>query len=115
MNFPEWYQSLTLWVAGISGLSDPMLHIHAGLAVLLAARLVSGRDLGSFVPFLFVVLAEAGNEVLDYMANGWRAVDTASDIVNTLFWPFAISLTVRLRPIARRREQCDSRARTQLH
>lgn len=98
MTFPERYHSLTLWIAGVTGLPDPVLHIHAGLAVLLVARFISGRPLGSFIPFLCVVLVEAGNEVLDYLASGWRPADTASDIVNTLFWPFVLSLAVRLRP-----------------
>lgn len=115
MSFPEWYHSVTVWIARVSGLSDPILHIHAGLAVLLVARVISGRNLGSFIPFLFVVLAEAGNEVLDYMTNGWRAADTASDIVNTLFWPFVISLAVRLRPAARQSEPAAPGAHTQLH
>lgn len=110
MRFAEWYHSVTVWIANVSGLSDPVLHIHAGLAVLLVARIVSGRDLGSFIPFLFVVLAEAANEILDYMMSGWRPVDTASDIINTLFWPFVVSLVVRLCPVARRTG--DRRART---
>lgn len=102
MSFPKFYHSLIVWVGDGTGLPDSILHIHAGMAVLLLARLVSGRSLGTFIPFAFVVLAEVANEILDYMAYGWRPTDTYLDIANTLFWPFVLSLAVRLRPMARR-------------
>jgi len=96
------YHRLILWIGDGTGLPDSILHIHAGLAVLMVARLVSGRSLGSFVPLAFVVAAEAGNEWLDYMVYGWRTADTLADVANTLFWPLAISLGVRMRPMIRR-------------
>jgi hypothetical protein len=102
MNIPQHYHSLILWIGDGTGLPDSILHIHAGMAVLLLARLVSGRSLGTFIPFLFVVLAEGANEVLDYLAYGWRPTDTYLDIVNTLFWPFVLSLAVRMRPMSKR-------------
>lgn len=105
MNIPEFYHKIILWISGTTGLSDPILHIHAGLAVLLAARLISARALGTFVPFLFVVLAEAGNELLDYLAHGWRPADTYLDIANTLFWPLIVSLVDRLQPAPRRNKR----------
>ncbi|WP_420143856.1 hypothetical protein [Sphingobium sp.] len=74
-----------------------MLHIHAGLAVMLIASLLSGRALGHPFPLIAVVLAEGANEVMDYHYwNAWMP-DTASDIMLTLFWPVAIFMTVRLR------------------
>lgn len=100
MNFPEYYHSIILWIGDGTGLPDSILHIHAGLAVLLLVRIGSGRSLGTFIPFAFVVLAETANEVLDYMNYGWRPADTYLDIVNTLFWPFVLSLAVRLRPMS---------------
>ncbi|CAM5569772.1 MULTISPECIES: hypothetical protein [Sphingomonadales] len=102
MNIPEFYHEITLWISRTTGLSDPILHIHAGLVVLLTARLICARSLGTFIPFFFVILAEATNEILDYMAYGWRQADTYLDIANTLFWPLVISLVVRLRPVPRR-------------
>ncbi len=102
MNFPNLYHSLILWIGDGTGLPDAILHIHAGLAILLATRLVSGRSLATFIPFAVVVFAELGNEVMDYLAYGARWSDTLADIANTLFWPFVISLAVRLRPMALR-------------
>lgn len=55
-------------------------------------RLFSGRSLATFIPCAAVVLAEFGNEVMDYLAYGMRWADTPSDIANTLFWPLVISL-----------------------
>lgn len=102
MSFPQFYHSVIIWIGDGTGLPDSILHIHAGMAVFLLVRLASGRSLGTFIPFVFVVLAEAANEVLDYMVYGWRPADTYLDIANTLFWPFVLSLAVRLRPMHRR-------------
>ena len=106
MDFAKWYHDIILWIGDGTGLPDAILHIHAGLAVLMVARVVLGRSLGSFIPFGFVVLAEAANEVLDRLSFGaWRWGDTFADVGNTLFWPFVISLAVRVRPmIGRDRE-----------
>lgn len=102
MNIPAIYHSFILWIGDGTGLPDAILHIHAGLIILMLVRLVSRRSLGTFIPFAFVVAAEFGNEFLDYLAYGMRWEDTLSDIANTLFWPFVISLGVRIRPLRMR-------------
>lgn len=100
MDIPALYHSWILWIGDGTGLPDAILHIHAGMAILLLVRLASGRSLATFIPFAVVVAAELGNEVMDYLAYGLRVADTLADIGNTLFWPFVISLAVRLRPMA---------------
>ena len=110
MSFPLFYHSIILWIGEKSGLPESILHIHAGMAVLLAVRLVSRRSLGTFIPFAFVVLAEGANEVLDYLVPGWSLDDTYRDIAFTLFWPFVISLAVRIRPMAKQDRQRKLRA-----
>lgn len=100
MNISALYHSFILWIGDGTGLPDAVLHIHAGLIVMMAVRLISGRSLETFIPFMFVVLAEGANETMDYLAYGMRWADTLSDIANTLFWPLSISLAVRLRPTA---------------
>jgi hypothetical protein len=102
MNLPARYHAWIDWIGDGTGLPDAILHIHAGLAVLLLVRLVTGRSLGTFIPFAVVVAAEAANEVMDYLLHGPRMQDTLTDIGNTLFWPFVISLGLRLRPMAKR-------------
>ena len=101
MNLPQLYHEWIVWIGDGTGLPDAILHIHAGLAILILVRLATGRSLGTFIPFAVVVLAELGNEWMDYLAYGLRWADTLSDIANTLFWPFVISLGVRLRPMVR--------------
>lgn len=97
----EQYHHLIDWIGDGTGLPDTILHIHAGMLVLVLARVATGRSLGSFVPLAVVIAAEAFNEVMDRLTFGsWRWVDTSSDIVNTLLWPTVICLGVRLRPLA---------------
>ena len=94
------YHRFIDWIGDGTGLPDTVLHIHAGLAVLVIARLATGRSFGSFVPFLAVVVAEGANEILDRINYGsWRWPDTRSDLIHTFFWPLVISLGVRLRPL----------------
>lgn len=102
MNFPEFYHSIIIWIGDGTGLPDSILHIHAGMAIFLLVRLVSGRSIGTFIPVTFVFLAEFANEVLDYMTYGWRPTDTYLDIANTVFWPLVLSIAVRLRPMNKR-------------
>lgn len=94
------YHRFITWIGEGTGVPDAMLHIHAGMAILLLARVITGRSLGTFIPLSFVVLAEIGNEVMDRLYDGyWRVDDSAADIINTLFWPTIICLAVRLRPL----------------
>lgn len=100
MDIPALYHAFILWIGDGTGLPDAILHIHAGLAILLLVRVVTGRSLGTFIPFAVVVAAELGNETMDWLSYGLRVGDTLSDLANTLFWPFVISLGVRVRPMA---------------
>ena len=97
-----WWHGVIQWIGDGTGLPDAMLHIHAGMAILLIARLATGRSLGTLIPLGAVALAEGANETLDYVNYGMRWGDTLLDIVNTLFWPAVICLAVRLRPMVGR-------------
>ena len=103
MDAPALWAHIIQWIGDGTGLPDTILHIHAGMAVLLVARIVTRRSLGTFVPLSVVLAAEAANEVLDRLHWGsWRWPDTIGDVVNTLFWPTVICLAVRLRPMVAR-------------
>lgn len=109
MNIPALYHAVVDWIGDGTGLPDTILHIHAGMAVLLVARVITGRSLGTLVPLSVVVFAESANEVLDRLNFGsWRWADTLSDIGNTMFWPVVICLAVRLRPLVNRRRGVHS-------
>lgn len=84
---------------------DMFLHVHAGMVIFVLARLISGRSFGSPLPLLAVFICEMANEIMDRLNYGsWRWVDTGPDIVNTLFWPAVIFLTVNSRPLIIRRK-----------
>src|SRR4051794_36515107 len=98
MNFPTLYQGFITAIGDGTGASDSLLHVHAGLAILFLARLITRRSLATPVPLLVVVAAEAANEIMDRLAYGsWRVEDTGLDIVNTLFWPFVLMVGLRWR------------------
>jgi hypothetical protein len=98
MNIPALYQALVTAIGDGTGASDSLLHVHAGLAILFLARLITRRSLATPVPFLVVVVAEVGNEIMDRLTYGsWRVADTGLDLVNTLFWPFVLMVGLRWR------------------
>ena len=101
MSLPQLYNDAAIRLGEVTGMGEDVLHIHAGMAILVLARLALRRSLGSFAPFAIVALAQAGNEVMDALAYGFEPAEAAIDTLNTLLWPFAISLGVRLRPPAR--------------
>lgn len=109
MNIVELYETITISIGQETGASDSLLHVHAGMAVLLAARIISGRSLATPVPFLAVCLFALANEVLDRVNHGaWRWLDTGLDLLNTIFWPFVLMIGLRMRrsrDAARRVEQ----------
>ena len=98
MNLPEKYHQIILWIGDATGAPDALLHVHAGMAVLIAARLITGRSLATPIPFAVVCLAELLNEVMDRLSHGsWQWPDTSLDVVNTLFWPFIVMIGLRVR------------------
>lgn len=98
MNLPALYHRIIDAIGDGTGMADSLLHVHAGLAVLLLARLATRRSLATPVPFLIVCAAEVANEVLDRLHFGaWRLGDTIPDLINTLFWPAILMIGLRLR------------------
>ena len=96
---PNFYHQWIDWVGDGTGLPDTILHIHAGMALLMIARLITRRSFGTFIPWTVVAAGEAFNEIMDRLNYGsWRWDDTLVDVANTMFWPTVICLGVRLRP-----------------
>lgn len=107
------YAAIKDAIADDTGFGNTILHIHGGMLILLLARLLTGRSLGTFVPFAAVLLLELANEVIDRVNHGsWRWDDTTSDLVNTLFWPFVLSFAIRLRPIREKNPAPEGEAAT---
>lgn len=98
MDVSGTYGRVIQWIGDGTGASDALLHVHGGLAVLLIARVVTGRSLATPVPFAVVCIAALTKEVLDRMAYGsWRWWDTGFDVANTIFWPLVLMIGLRLR------------------
>jgi len=97
MNLADLYSRLTIWIGDGTGAPDTVLHIHAGMAVLLFVRVLTGRSLATPWPLLAVYLAELVNEILDYFAHGKIMPDTLSDVLNTIFWPTVLFIGLRFR------------------
>ncbi|MEH3040347.1 MAG: hypothetical protein PGN21_09830 [Sphingomonas paucimobilis] len=98
MDIPALYAQLIQEIGDGTGMADSLLHVHAGMAVLLTTRVLTGYRLSTPVPLAVVALAELANEVLDRMHYGsWRWDDTLLDIVNTMFWPTMLFIGLRLR------------------
>ncbi|RZM12475.1 MAG: hypothetical protein EOP67_65890 [Sphingomonas sp.] len=101
---PKLYHQMIDAIGDGTGLPDIILHIHAGMVLLMIARLITRRSFGTFIPWWVVVAGEAFNEIMDRLNFGsWRWEDTSLDIINTLLWPTVICLGVRLRPMIRSR------------
>jgi hypothetical protein len=98
MDIAALYADLIHQIGDGTGMADSLLHVHAGMAVLLATRVITGYRLSTPVPLLVVMLAELCNEVLDRIHwDSWRWADTSLDIVNTLFWPAMLFVGLRVR------------------
>ena len=101
---PKLYHQMIDAIGDGTGLPDIILHIHAGMALLMIARLITRRSFGTFIPWWVVVAGEAFNEIMDRLNFGsWRWEDTSLDIINTLLWPTVICVGVRLRPMIAQR------------
>lgn len=102
MNIAQLYADLIKQIGDGTGMADSLLHVHAGMAVLFLARVITRRSLSTPIPLAIVALAEFGNEVLDRWHYGsWRWADTLSDVANTMFWPTVLFVGLRLRTPAR--------------
>lgn len=97
-NIVTIYQQIADSVAAETGASDSLIHVHAGMLILLLARLVTGKSLGTFVPLTAVVLAAIANEILDYLYQGDLFLpDACYDLLNTLFWPLVLMVGIKIR------------------
>ncbi len=106
MDIPALYTQLIREIGDGTGMIDSLLHVHAGMAVLLVTRVVTGRRLSTPLPLAMVALAELGNEVLDRLHYGsWRWADTSMDIVNTMFWPLMLYIGLNVRDRLGRKDE----------
>lgn len=87
--------------AGHLGMPAPLLHVHAGLVILVGARLVFGLSFRSFWMIAIVLLAAFAKELADLAYHGVVKPDALSDVLHTTGWPIAIVMIARLRASTR--------------
>lgn len=90
-------RSLKERIGHATGMSDKLLHVHAGMAIFLISAALLKCPLSDPAPLLIVLVVEIANEVRDRLLNGsWRWRDTLGDVASTLFWPLCIFALMRL-------------------
>jgi hypothetical protein len=97
MDLPALYAQIIKAIGDGTGVADTLLHVHAGMAILILTRVVTRRSLATPLPLTVVAAAEAANEIMDRLHYGsWRWDDTLSDIANTMFWPTVLFIGLRM-------------------
>lgn len=94
------YSGMIAWLSLSTSWSDALLHVNAGLAIMVATAMVLNRAPGECQTFFAVAAAALGNEVLDYLHHGAVMPNTVSDSALRVFWPalyFAMTHIPRVR------------------
>lgn len=103
MDLVSDYAQLTQSIVHFTGLSRPMLHIHAGMAIYLGVQVIFATRGETALGVYAVVAIELINEVMNRLYyESWRWSDTLADIALTLFWPVACYGIARIRRQRRR-------------
>jgi uncharacterized membrane protein YqgA involved in biofilm formation len=93
-------QSFKLAIVSATGLSKDALHVYVGIAIFLVARLALRKYANQFLPVAVVVAVACIGELLDMRDDinslgYWRWGASLHDVVNTVFWPLALSIFMR--------------------
>ena len=87
------------WKAALGekyGVSESLLHVHAGLAIFVLTALLLRQRMRSWIPLVVVIVLELANETIDYYySSGWDLASSTMDVVNTLLWPLVLFLLAR--------------------
>ncbi|WP_110948689.1 hypothetical protein [Pseudomonas bohemica] len=89
-------QSIKLAIVSATGLSKAALHIYVGMAVYLILIAISRRFrpyIGWLVVFIIACAGEWVDRRDDIESLGyWRWQASIHDVLNTMFWPTALTL-----------------------
>ena len=100
MNFLADFHAAKLFVVEATGLARDTLHLHFGLALMVAVALLFRRSLASPWPWLAVILFAVLGEYLDWrdsmaLRAPWQLEESVKDFLNTMFWPTMLVLMAR--------------------
>lgn len=81
------------------GLSEDLLHVHAGLLIFFSSAVLSRKRIRSLAPMLITYAVAIVNEIVDAFTPGTAAtmLEPLIDILNTVFWPTMLFLLARRR------------------
>ena len=101
MNLSK-FEEMMSHIIHFTGLERDALHIYAGLTIYLIVALLHKRQLKSKwaigVVVIVVIAIELFSARHDLFSDGiWRVGASLHDIINTIFWPMIIWLSVRFR------------------
>jgi hypothetical protein len=101
MTLAERYSAAKEELSSLTGASEDLLHLHAGLLILFATALLLKRRLRSTVPIAMVWVFALANEAVDLLSPGASASpwEPVADIANTVFWPTLLFLLAMRRGV----------------
>jgi hypothetical protein len=92
-------QDYLAWKAALgesTGMSESLIHVHAGLAIFVITALLLRRRMGSWIPLAVVFTLAVANEIVDYSEGIlWQLDSSALDLLNTILWPTVLFLLAR--------------------
>ncbi|HKR91477.1 hypothetical protein [Novosphingobium sp.] len=112
MDLAASYHHVTDQILVLTGWTDKMAHLNAGMAIYVLTQLLLRTRRASLPALAMVAFLELGNEALDALFYGeLRVGDSLSDIAYTLCWPAIITFIGmhRRERWNRRREKHPSR------
>ena len=87
------YIDFLAWLEQISGLSRPLLHVHAGLALYVLVQFLMRERRASITACKILLAVILVHECVERLYYGtWRLEDTAGDILLTMMWPVVLTL-----------------------
>ncbi|MCU0728941.1 MAG: hypothetical protein MUF41_02390 [Sphingopyxis sp.] len=100
MLSPEEFQLLKIALMDMTGLAKDALHVHIGLGIFVAVRLLWRRRYGWLLAWVAALAAALGGEWFDLRSqygNGPFTPDTAHwhDVWNTMLWPTLLAIVGR--------------------
>lgn len=98
-SLPSWHRLKAIVIPNDQNLRT-LAHVHGTLAIFLLAALFFRRRLASPWPIALAVGANVLNETADLLSLNaidqlWVVLDSASDLINGIFWPLVIFVLAR--------------------
>lgn len=79
-----------------TGMSENLVHVHAGLAIFVVTALLLRKRMRSWIPLAVVIALAVLNEAVDYFYGiKWDYMSSGMDLINTILWPIVLFLLAR--------------------